>query len=62
MIVQQKRVNATRFTELSYQRVVAGLWRLIDNQTGNHIGPHYRTKRALLEDLERFASEIYGCA
>ena len=61
MIVSQEQVNATRFTELSYQRVRAGLWRIIDNQTGNHIGPFYRTKQALLEDLERFARDIYGC-
>ena len=53
--------TCTRFSELAFERVHPGLWRIIDVHAGrSHIGPHYRTRDELLADLERFASE-YGC-
>jgi hypothetical protein len=51
--------HATQFPELSYQRF-GHHWRVIDNQTGNCIGPVYPSERTLLADLVRFAS-VYGC-
>ena len=51
-------VCPTRFSELSYQRISATLWRIVHNETGACVGPQYRTLRELLGDLERYARDF----
>ena len=54
-------LRPTRFPELAYWRQLSNLWRIVDTETENAIGPHYRTRAELLSTLDRFASQ-YGCA
>jgi hypothetical protein len=49
----------TRFAELQYT-TYCGIWRIVDAETGNTVGPVYKTKAELLADLERYAKE-FGC-
>lgn len=51
--------SATRFPELSYERIDPRCWRFVDAD-GSEIGPMYPTKAELLADLDRFATH-YGC-
>jgi hypothetical protein len=52
--------HPTRFPELAYRRDFPGVWRFVDVSTGHSVGPHYPTRAALLEDLERYAG-VFGC-
>lgn len=54
-------VIATRYPELGYIHD-GDVWRIVDLHGGlySRVGPSYRTKTELLNDLRRFASE-YGC-
>ena len=53
--------RTTRYPELRYARFTATLWRVLDASDNKPVGPHYRTKRALLADMERYATQ-WGCA
>ena len=52
--------RTTRYPELLYARFTTTLWRFLDASDKKPVGPHYRTKRALLADMERFAAQ-WGC-
>ena len=54
-----RNVQKTRFKELGYVNIAPSLWRILDRQTMQFIGPQYATKTELLADLERFAT-VYG--
>lgn len=51
--------HATRYMELGYRQRKPGLWRIVALDTDNDVGPHYRTKRDLLKDLDDYA-ETFG--
>ena len=54
-----ERNTATRYPELAYVRHAANLWRLIDTETGQPIGPLYRSRSELLADLSNFHKERF---
>jgi hypothetical protein len=49
----------TRFAEIAYQRQ-GNHFRFLDVSTGLPVGQCYKTKTALMDDLERFARD-FGC-
>lgn len=51
--------TATRYPELAYMRQAAGMWRFIDTETGQYVGPVYRTRSELLSDLSNFHRERF---
>lgn len=53
-------VYRTRFKELGFTNVAAGLWRFVDLSTDCHVGAHYRSKAELMANMERYA-EVFGC-
>jgi hypothetical protein len=50
-------IKTTKYRELGYIQVKRGLWRLVDRQTGRHIGPRYPTESLLCADLDARAFE-----
>jgi hypothetical protein len=60
MIIGELVIRDTRCPELGYCKLSDGLWRIVDNSTGNCVGPHYRTQTELLADLNRYARQ-FGC-
>lgn len=54
-----ERNIATRYPELAYVRHAANLWRLIDTETGQPIGPLYRSRSELLAGLSNFHKERF---
>lgn len=60
LIRNEMTVNKTRFIGMGFAKVASGLWRFVDTDTGNCVGPQYRRKDELLADLTRYATE-YGC-
>lgn len=52
--------SKTRFPELSYTNDGPDFWRFCASEDGVEVGQIYKTKAALLADLERYAAE-YGC-
>lgn len=61
MEISNGTIRPTRFAELGYRQDGPRLWRIYDTDSEQAIGPFYRYKAELLEDLERYARE-YGCA
>lgn len=59
--INKPTIRPTRFKELGYSNHAPGLWRIIDNETGCAVGPHYISKGELLADLNRYAAQ-YGCS
>ena len=58
-------VRRTRHVGLGYVRVARDLWRVVDRHEGDGewpvcVGPLYRTRGELLEDLDRYAREAWG--
>ncbi len=53
-------IHPTRYPELGYAHDGPSLWRFVDLDSGNRIGPQYRTRAELLADLDRYA-ESFGC-
>ena len=53
-------MKRTRYLELAYEHIMPNLWRIVATDTGQAIGPYYRTKVELLADLWRYAHD-YGC-
>jgi hypothetical protein len=52
-------VSNTRFHELGFT-TYHGIWRIVAKDTGNVVGPIYKSKSELLADLPRYAAD-YGC-
>lgn len=52
-------VRPTRFEELGFTSY-CGIWRIVARDTGNVVGPVYKTKMELFSDLARYAKD-YGC-
>lgn len=52
-------IRPTRFTELGYVSY-AGIWRFVDAETKNVVGPIYKTKTEMLADLERYSKDNWG--
>lgn len=51
----------TRWPELAYEHVSRGLWRFVAlSDTPAHVGPHYPTRKALLDDMPHYARENWG--
>lgn len=56
------KIHATRYPELGYAKIRAGLWMVIDLSYGNpaQVGPHYATKDELLADFTRYSDAWFG--
>ena len=54
-------LHKTRFENLCYTHIAAGLWRFVVTADGmeNAVGPHYATRAELLADIVRYAA-AYG--
>jgi hypothetical protein len=59
-------VCRTRYAELAYQHR-GDHWRILDLTGGEPaedapgVGPQYRTRAELLADLDRYATDVFGC-
>jgi len=56
-VINEIRINTTRFNGLGFAQIARGLWMFIDTSTGAQIGAQYRRKDELLGDLSAFAAE-----
>jgi hypothetical protein len=55
------KLYKTRFSELTYTKIEAGLWRFVSMDGGpSAVGKPYASKAKLLADLESYAAS-YGC-
>lgn len=53
-------VRRTKYEELGYVCVESGVWRFVDLETYKCVGEFYPDRRALLDDVDRYASQ-WGC-
>ena len=53
-------LKSTRFSGLRYEKVAVNLWRFVDVNAVRNVGPHYKSEKELLADMDRFA-EVFGC-
>lgn len=56
-VINEIRINKTRFDGLGFAQIARGLWMFIDTSTDAQIGAQYRRKDELLADLTSFAAE-----
>ena len=52
-------IQKTRFPELGFEKHARNLWRFVDTETNQNIGPRYATKAELMADIERFFAERF---
>ena len=50
-----RKIHPTAYVELGYEKLAAGLWRIIDLSDNQVIGPFFSTKQKLLANLDEFA-------
>ena len=54
--MKEPSIRPTRYKEIGYRQDCRGVWRFVDQSTGQSIGLHYHSRAELLADLGHFAA------